>query len=50
MSESQKLGTFFKFKNSKFKFKNSKFKNLNSKIKMAQDDPREMLNNFGFHV
>ena len=29
---------------------NSKFKNLNSKIKMAQVDPRDMLNKFCFHV
>ena len=36
--------------NSKFENLNSKFKKLNSKIKMAQVDPRDMLNNFCFHV
>ena len=59
MTEIQKLGTFFifffykknlKIQNSNFKIQNLKIQIQNSKIKMAQDDPREMLNNFCFHV
>ena len=33
-----------------WKFENLKILIQNSKIKMAQDDPREMLNYFCFHV
>jgi len=49
MSESQtKAGNQRKFKSLKFFENLKKFENL--KFKIAQVDPRDMLNNFCFHV
>ena len=49
MSESQtKAGNQRKFKNLKIFENLKKFENL--KFKIAQVDPRDMLNNFCFHV